>query len=421
MNEILKHIIEQIDFARNKPGFLDILFGKHKDNALRGGTPVVLFGAGGLGAELYSTLRRHGVCPVCFCDNDNSKGGGTYCGIPVITFKELKESFQDSLIVIASHKYHGPITKQLLESDFRQDRILCKISNAHASTVFMYSMSGTQRLFGGYKQLCHPTVLDVLLEHQESLKDAYDLLADQHSKDLFVSKFALMASDENFELFRAFIESYSQPVLEFGFGNYDGTPEDYYYFNNNVLSLSSGEVYVDVGAFDGDSVHTFVEACQRNQLNYKWIHAFEPDPHCYRALLKNTASYENISCRQTGLWWKSQTLRFNISENGIHDQASAIDDSGNIEIEGISLDDYLRGEAVSLIKMDPGGNIIPEVIRGASDTIARHKPKLVMGAYHSIKSMFEIPLLVNRICPDYKLFLRHNTYHLCDTDLYAVL
>jgi len=419
MNNILKQITEQIDSTREMPGFLEVLFGKHKQEALQG-TSVVLFGAGGLGEELCSTLRSHGVYPVCFCDNNDSREGDIYCGIPVISFRQLKESYRENLIVIASHKYISPLTNQLLRNGFRPDRVLCKSSDACAPIVFMYSMIGTRCLFGGYKKQCEPgTVLDVLLHHESPLSDAYNLLVDRHSKELFISKLALMASEDNFELFSNFIRSFSQPILEFGFGNYDGTPEDYFYFNNDVLSISPDEVYVDVGAYDGDTVLTFIDACRRNRMDYKWIHAFEPDPQCYNALVQNTAGYVNISCQQRGVWSKSQTLRFKSSENGIHDQAGAIDHSGNIEIDVVSLDDYLRGEKVSFIKMDPGGNVIPQAIQGAASTIARHRPKLALGAYHAVESMFEIPLLVHQICPDYKLSLRHNTYHLCDTDLYA--
>lgn len=421
MNSVSKQIVECIDSAREKPGFLDVLFGEHKQEALQG-TPVVLFGAGGLGEELCSTLHTHGVYPVCFCDNNDSRKGSMYCGIPVITFQELKESFQNSLIVIASHKYMGPMTDQLLDNGFSRDRVLCKVSDVSAPIVFMYSMIGTQCLFAGYKQQCGTrTVMDTLLEHEQSLLDAYGLFADKHSQGLFISKLALMASDRNFDLFRNFIQSYSQPVLELGFGNYDGTPEDYYYFNNDVISLSPDEVYVDVGAYDGDTVYSFVEACRKNWVNYTKIHAFEPDPHCYQALVKNTADFKNVVCHPSGVWSQSQVLRFKSSENGIHDQAGAIDLSGNIDINVVSLDDYLRGEEVSFIKMDPGGNVIPEAIRGAAGIIAQHRPKLALGAYHALESLFEIPLLVHEICADYKLFLRHNTYHLCDTDLFATL
>jgi FkbM family methyltransferase len=420
MNRISEKIIERINSRLKTPGFLDVLFGEYKQKALQG-SPVVLFGAGGLGAELCSTLHSHGLHPVCFCDNDVTKKGSTYCGIPVITFQELKESFRKGLIVIASHKYIGSMTGQLLENGFVGDRIFCKISDLSAPIVFMYSMIGTQSLFSNYKNQCNPlTVMDTLTKQEQPLLKAYDLFADQHSKDLFIAKLALMASNANFALFREFIQSYSQPVLEFGYGNFDGTPEDYYYFNNDVISLSPEEVYIDVGAYDGDTVYTFVEACAKHRLYYKRIHAFEPDPLCYQALLRNTAGYKNVICHPSGVWSQSEALRFKSSENAIHDQAGTIDNSGDIEIEVVSLDECLQGEKVTFIKMDPGGNVIPEAIQGAAGIIAQHKPKLALGAYHALESIFEIPLLVNRICPDYQLFLRHNTYHLCDTDLYAV-
>jgi FkbM family methyltransferase len=421
MNIIARQIVKCIESHQDMPGFLDVLFGEHKQEALSG-VPVVLFGAGGLGEELFSTLRSHGVSPVCFCDNNDSRRGGKYCGIPVIGFQELKESFRNSLIVISSHKYMGSMTDQLLKNGFSGDRVFCKTSDASAPIIFMYSMIGTQSLFSNYEQQCGSrTVFDTLLEHEQSLLDAYDLFADQHSKGLFISKLALMASNGNFELFREFIQSYSQPVLEFGYGNYDGTPEDYYYFNNDIISLSPDEVYIDVGAYDGDTVYTFVEACKKNGVDYARIHAFEPDPQCYQALLKNTADYKDVTCHRSGVWSRSQVLRFKSSENAIHDQAGTIDHSGDIEIEVVSLDDILQGERVTFIKMDPGGNVIPEAIQGAAGIIAQHKPKLALGAYHGLESMFEIPLLVHRICPEYKLFLRHNTYHLCDTDMYATL
>jgi len=85
------------------------------------------------------------------------------------------------------------------------------------------------------------------------------------------------------------------------------------------------------------------------------------------------------------------------------------------------MDDFLKGEHVSFIKMDPGGNVIPAVLKGAARTIAHNKPKLAIGAYHTIESIYEIPLLVHSICSDYRLYLRHNTYHLCDTVLYATI
>lgn len=114
-------------------------------------------------------------------------------------------------------------------------------------------------------------------------------------------------------------------------------------------------------------------------------------------------------------------MRFISSEKAIHDQAGIISGTGDVEIEVVSLDDFLAGQEASFIKMDPGGNVIPEAIKGSATTLAKFRPKLAVGAYHGLESIYELPLLLNQICPDYRLYLRHNTFHLCDTDLYALV
>lgn len=421
MNDVLKQITERINSVTNKMGFLDASFGVRKQEALNG-APVVLFGAGGLGKELCSTLKYNGISPVCFCDNNDSKNGNSYCDIPIITFDELKKSHKDSLIVLATQKYLESVTKQLLDNGFTADRILCKKSDVDTNMVLMYSMVGTQVVLEEYKQYYSPkTMFDVLLQNEQKVLDAYNLLADQKSKELFIAKLSLMASNENFELFKDFMLSFSEPILEFGCFNYEGTPEDYYYFNNDVLTLSQNEVFVDVGAFDGDTIETFVQACNKHQVEYKHIYAVEPDPHLYRALINNTSAYKNISYHQLGLGSQSKVLRFMSSDRDSRWHVGLQSDNGNIEIQVVRLDDFLNGEGVTFIKMDPGGNIIPDLVKGAAGTIAKYKPKVALGAYHSLEAIFEIPLLVNSICPEYKLYLRHNTYHLCDTALYATI
>lgn len=421
MNDVLKQIAGHIDSARNAKGFLDVLFHTHKQEALNG-KPVVLFGAGGLGKELYSTLKSNGVFPACFCDNDSSKNGSLYCGIPIISLEELKKKHKNSLVVIASQKHSASVAKQLQNNGFCTDQVLCKEPNTNTYLAFMYSMVGTQSLFTEYKRhRSSDTLIDVLCQNEQRVSDAYNLFDDQKSRELFITKLALMASNGYFQLFKDFMLSFSEPIREFGFFKYEGTPEDYYYFNNDVLSLSQNEVYVDVGAYDGDTVETFVQACNKNQVKYKHIYAFEPDPQCYRSLVKNTAAHKNISCHQLGLGSQSGVLRFMSSNNAVHDQAGSISKTGDIEIQVVTLDDFIKHEEVSFIKMDPGGNIIPDVIKGAVNTIAKYKPKLALGAYHSLEAIYEIPLLVKSICPDYKLYLRHNTFHLSDTALYATV
>lgn len=417
MNRVLSEIVRLIEAAAGKPDFLDALFGENKEQALQG-KPVVIFGSGSLGKEICSTLTKNGVQPVAFCDNDFRKAGSVIERLPVISFDELLRDHGNSLIVIAALKHRAEVARQLLEAGFSASDIACL--DESSDFIYMYSMVGTQVLFSVYESESQPeSYLDFLISNQDKIAQAHELLQDAKSKALLISKLALMASRGNFELFRTFISNFSEPYREFGLAGYNGTPEDHYYFNNDVIDISDGEIYVDVGAYDGDTIETFIKACRKKNVEYREIIAFEPDSVCFSRLLKQYGNHPGVSCYRTGLWSDSTTLRFKSSENAIHDQAGEISDTGDVEIEVFSLDDFLKGRKVTFIKMDPGGNVIPQVLLGAAETIRKYRPKLAAGAYHGADSIFEIPLLVHKLCPDYRISLRHGTFHLCDTDLFA--
>jgi FkbM family methyltransferase len=418
MNSVLREIVSLTETSAGKPGFLDALFGPAKANALQGSS-VVIFGAGSLGCEMLMALSRNGVRPAAFCDNDKSKAGVIVNGLPVIAPQELYSSHGNSLIVIASLKHRASIARQLLDAGFPAANICCATDDAEF--IYMYSMIGTQALLIDYEAQCKgENYLDFLILNQDKIAQAHDLLQDAKSRSLMITKLALLASRGSFWLFCSFIREFSESYREFGFAGYEGTPEDYYYFNNDVLNLADGEIYVDIGAYDGDTIETFLAACQRKNIDYEKIIAFEPDITLFAKLKHASATYPKVSCHRLGLWSETTTLRFKSSGNVIHDQAAIISEIGDTVIEVVSLDDFLQGEKVTLIKMDPGGNVIPQVLLGAANTIKAYRPKLAAGAYHGIGSIFEIPLLVNKLCPEYRISLRHNTCHLCDTDLFAI-
>ncbi len=194
---------------------------------------------------------------------------------------------------------------------------------------------------------------------------------------LLTTKLALLASHGQFTLFSDYIHEFSEPYRDFGLLGYEGTPEDYYYFNNDIFNINDNELYIDVGAFDGDTIDTFIDACTKNGKQYQEIIAFEPDPGCFEKLHKKYSSHKNISLQQIGLWSSTTQVRFLSTQGGAYEQGAAISESGDITIHTTSLDDFLKGSRVSLIKMDPPGNILPEVIKGAGfhDSETPTKPR----------------------------------------------
>lgn len=74
-----------------------------------------------------------------------------------------------------------------------------------------------------------------------------------------------------------------------------------------------------------------------------------------------------------------------------------------------------------LIKIDPGGNIIIGILRGAKESINKYNPKIIAGAYHAIENLYMIPNEILKINPEYKVYLRHLAFHANETHAYGVL
>lgn len=84
------------------------------------------------------------------------------------------------------------------------------------------------------------------------------------------------------------------------------------------------------------------------------------------------------------------------------------------------LDDVLKGERVTFIKMDIEGSELA-ALKGAANTIRSQKPKLAICIYHSPQDMLKIPIYIKSLVPEYKIYIRHYTDMMLETVCYAVL
>jgi hypothetical protein len=68
---------------------------------LAGGRKLVLFGAGGLGKRTLAGLRKIGIEPVAFCDNNSTLCGTEIAGVPVLSLPVAAEKYgRDAAFVI---------------------------------------------------------------------------------------------------------------------------------------------------------------------------------------------------------------------------------------------------------------------------------------------------------------------------------
>ena len=74
----------------------------------------------------------------------------------------------------------------------------------------------------------------------------------------------------------------------------------------------------------------------------------------------------------------------------------------------------------SYIKMDVEGEEL-NAIKGATNTILNHKPKMLISAYHRTDDLIKIPQAVLNIRDDYKIYMRHFKYlPAWDTNFYFI-
>jgi len=246
--------------------------------------------------------------------------------------------------------------------------------------------------------------VDFFAEHGKAISEVYDLLSDENSKKLFLNVLKFKKTgDISFLL--------------------DNNERDY-------LSFGDNEIFVDCGAYDGDTVLEFAE----NSDNYKHIYAIEPDPKNFAKLLKNTAHLQNITCFNLAVHSSSSALPFTASSG----RNSIVGDDGNRPAEqqaeysggspsaptthnnrknsktnvipANSIDNILDSREATYIKLDVEGNEHNAVL-GTKQTIIKYKPKLQISTYHRTNDIFELPLLIKNIRSDYNVYFTKKTYY----------
>lgn len=185
------------------------------------------------------------------------------------------------------------------------------------------------------------------------------------------------------------------------------------YFLKDIVKPVNKEVFVDGGAYIGDTAKEFIKRyIGSNSFDY---YAWEADPINRKRLEKNLKS-SCVKIVPYGMWSEEKDLHF----NGISAIGSRIDENGNSMIHVNTIDQIHKNHKVSFIKMDIEGAEI-EALKGAEFTIKERKPKLAISIYHSPEHLYKIPMMIHNMVPEYKLYIRHHSDNESDTVLYAVL
>ncbi len=173
-----------------------------------------------------------------------------------------------------------------------------------------------------------------------------------------------------------------------------------HYFDLDIMRCTEDEVFVDCGAYNGDTVLDFIE---QYGGRYKSIYSYELTPSMFKQAQEKLNEHKNIFLRNKGVSDRNGKMSF---DDTVDAGNRLVSNGGTAIAEVVKIDDDIK-EDISFLKMDIEGAEI-SALTGAQNHIRRSRPKLAISLYHKLSDLIEIPALCKRLVPEYHLYLRHH-------------
>lgn len=182
----------------------------------------------------------------------------------------------------------------------------------------------------------------------------------------------------------------------------------------SLIDIKNNSMLIDCGAYNGDTVRKY-KRIYGNKL--KRIIAVEPDKRSYRKLCNycDENSLDEVVRINSAISDFSGKLDLNDNMGrGVHLSGNSVHDTGNnksIITDVVTIDSLVEQYANDidgdiLIKYDVEGDEV-NAIRGASETISKRKPKMIISCYHRNDDFLTIPDAVKKLRDDYNIKIRH--------------
>lgn len=187
------------------------------------------------------------------------------------------------------------------------------------------------------------------------------------------------------------------------------------YVYPGVCEICDDDIVLDCGAFNGNSSLSLARQCDDGGR----VYAFEPNPSVFNILKDNIESYsqQNIYPVNLGVSESKGKIRFRSAG-----AASNFDPNGNIEVDTISIDEFVEEhqlEKIDFLKFDVEGSEL-NALKGATKTIRKYRPKIAISVYHLHQDLWLLTSYILKLCSWYKVYLKHNAVHDGEIVLFAV-
>lgn len=348
-------------------------FGRLRGSA---SSALVLYGAGNLGRRTLTGLRAVGIEPVAFVDASPTRQRDGVDGLRVLSPSEAAAEFGEHALFVVTvwspsrrHEF-GEIHRSLASLGVKRLVSFVSLYRAYADQFLpYYCLDLPHRLY------------------QESglIREAYRSLADGESRDEFLRQLTYLLS--------------LMDVVDIPRG---GNPVPTY-FPPDLVTLRRDEVFIDCGAYDGDTCASLIE---ESGGAFDSVIAFEPDPAAAAQLAEMVEQLQpqlrsRVRVIQAAVSDENGTARF----EGGGTPGSRVSEGGTILVPTVKLDTALADQMATFVKMDIEGAELG-ALRGSSDLIRRARPILAVCVYHEQDHLYRVPLLLRDLCFNYEFYLR---------------
>lgn len=347
---------------------------------------IIIFGAGVGAGILLNLLKKNnlGDKVVAFSDNNHLKFNKTYMSekLYVTPPAELMERYGENCTLIIASSAFDLIKKQLISYRYSEE-------NIYLFNFAFMDLENTDKEF--------------IWSHIDDFKRAYARMQDEKSRQIFVDilNYKITKKDTYLYHMQRYVDD-----------------ERRQYFPSDLFEFSKDEVFLDLGAYTGDTLAAFDDAYHGQWTKYL---GFEVDICIFSELRKCISKHEKkdkIEIYNLAAYNRKTTLYF--SENAGSSSMAEEDKQGKIAVKADMLDNVLQNRKVTFIKMDIEGAEF-NAISGMKNIIKNNIPIVAMCVYHRRDDIYKLTDLLEEISPSqYMFYLRQYRFTPTETVCYAI-
>ena len=320
---------------------------------------IFLYGTGNGADKILDVCFEYGIKIQGVFASSGFIRNRTFRDMPVKSIEMIRDEYGDDIVVLLAFG-------TTLDSVISNINDIAKRHTLYIPEVPLYESNLFDREF--------------YLENLEKIEKSEQLFYDDESKNVYKDLIEFRLSGD---------PRYLSRVM---------TPAEMY---SSLIDASSINKVIDCGAFKGDSATDIY-----NALSPEEIIAFEPDPKTFMKLSDFATGFEG--CKITPMNYATGAAYGEIEFNSSGSRGSGAEGGNkrgkttNVQTRALDSFDF---EDIDLIKYDVEGNEL-DAINGSLQLISKYSPALSISVYHRSEDIFEIPLLINKLCPNHRLYMR---------------